>query len=337
MHRFFATILTASLVMVTTGCGGQKKPASQPQANPDDTVTAIPAPDFNADSTYSFIYDQVKMGPRVPGSAAHDRCEHYITSSLKAYGADTVSVQRATVTAFDGTRLPMANIMASFNTSAPRKILLLAHYDTRPWADEEEDESLRHKPIDGANDGGSGVGVLLEIARQIGMKSPEIGVDMLFTDVEDYGTSDGEESDGSWCLGTQYWADSNPYMGSLRPDYGILLDMVGGTGAVFTREYTSTRLAPDVVNRVWGTAASSPYSSRFSNEIQGAAMDDHIYVNKTGIPCIDIIEIANPQTGSFPPSWHTHADNMSSIDRSTLKAVGQVVMDVIYSEPAKSN
>ncbi len=336
MQKTFTTIFAATLLLAS-GCGGTKKPASANQTSPEDTVVAIPAPDFNADSAYSFIAEQVKMGPRVPGTPAHDKCENYIVSSLSTFGADTVMVQRATVTAFNGTKLPMANIMASFNSKAPRRILLVAHYDTRPWADEEDDESLRGKPIDGANDGGSGVGVLLEIARRLGDKSPEIGVDMLFTDVEDYGSSDGSESDGSWCLGAQYWAESNPYMGRMRPDYGILLDMVGGNGAVFTREYSSTHLAPEVVNRVWGIAAASPYSNRFSNEIQGAAMDDHLYVNKAGIPCIDIIEIANPSTGGFPPTWHTHADNMDAIDRSTLKAVGQVVMNVIYSEKAENN
>lgn len=334
MRNFFSTIFAVSLAL-TTGCGGQKASSSQAIHASGDTLSSIPSPDFNADSAYSFIARQVSMGPRVPGTDSHKKCEQYITESLKAYGADSVWVQRATVTAFDGTRLPMANIMASFNAKSPRRILLAAHYDTRPWADEEEDKSLHNTPIDGANDGGSGVGVLLEIGRLLGQKSPGIGVDMLFTDVEDYGTSDGADSDVSWCLGTQYWADSNPYMGKTRPTYGILLDMVGGSGAVFSREYTSMQLAPDVVNRVWGIASSSPYASRFSNEVYGAAMDDHIYISKTGVPCIDIIEIANAQTGGFPPTWHTLSDNMDAIDRSTLKAVGQVVTDVIYSEKAE--
>lgn len=321
------------MAIASTSCGHAKSEQNSAISKADTSVMTD-IPDFDADSAYAFIDAQVAFGPRVPGTPAHEKCENYIVSSLRKFGADTVSVQRTTVTAFDGTRLPVANIMASFNNGAPRKVLLVAHYDTRPFADEEKEKSKRNTPIDGANDGGSGVGVLLEIARQLGQKAPQIGIDMLFTDVEDYGTSEGQDSDGSWCLGTQYWADNNPYVGKTRPAYGILLDMVGGRGAVFTREYTSMNLAPDIVNLVWGTASRSPYFDRFSNDVQGAAMDDHIYVSKAGIPCIDIIEIANPQTGGFPPTWHTLADNMDAIDRSTLKAVGQVVTDVLYSEPA---
>lgn len=333
MYKFLTTIIAAGMAIASTSCGHAKSEQNSAISKADTSVMTD-IPDFDADSAYAFIDAQVAFGPRVPGTPAHEKCENYIVSSLQKFGADTVSVQRTTVTAFDGTRLPVANIMASFNNGAPRKVLLVAHYDTRPFADEEKEKSKRNTPIDGANDGGSGVGVLLEIARQLGQKAPQIGIDILFTDVEDYGTSEGQDSDGSWCLGTQYWADNNPYVGKTRPAYGILLDMVGGRGAVFTREYTSMSLAPDIVNLVWGTASRSPYSDRFSNDVQGAAMDDHIYVSKAGIPCIDIIEIANPQTGGFPPTWHTLADNMDAIDRSTLKAVGQVVTDVLYSEPA---
>ena len=243
------------MAIASTSCGHAKSEQNSAISKADTSVMTD-IPDFDADSAYAFIDAQVAFGPRVPGTPAHEKCENYIVSSLRKFGADTVSVQRATVTAFDGTRLPVANIMASFNNGAPRKVLLVAHYDTRPFADEEKEKAKRNTPIDGANDGGSGVGVLLEIARQLGQKAPQIGIDMLFTDVEDYGTSEGADSDGSWCLGTQYWADNNPYVGKTRPVYGILLDMVGGRGAVFTREYTSMNLAPDIVNLVWGDRKS---------------------------------------------------------------------------------
>lgn len=301
----------------------------------DDTTEAdsIAHPEFNSDSAYAFVAAQTTFGPRVPGSEAHKSCQRFIISTLQRAGADSIWTQQASVTAYDGKALPMVNILARFNTQSPRRILLLAHYDTRPWADNEKDESRKNTPVDGANDGASGVGVMLEIARVIGGAAPGVGVDMLFTDVEDYGTDSGSGQEDSWCLGTQYWARNLPYGSDDRPVYGILLDMVGGRGARFHREYTSSRLAPGVMDRVWGVAAVSPYASFFPNEYGTGVTDDHLYVNSAGIPCIDIIECANSQTGGFPPTWHTLDDTIENIDPATLKAVGEVLLDVVYSEP----
>lgn len=324
------------LVLILVACNGSQAKQT-PATTAPETSTTIEHPAFDADSAFGYVAAQVAMGPRVPGTDAHKRCEAYIVDAMKRFGTDTVGVQRGTAKAFDGTSLPIANIIATVNPKAPKRILLLAHYDTRPWADREEDEALRKKPIDGANDGGSGVGVMLEIARVLGQKRPDIGVDFLFTDVEDYGTNDESAGDeDSWCLGTQYWAASNPYgaNGAIRPAYGVLLDMVGGRNARFHREYISSRMAPSVVDRVWGLASLTPYADRFPNEMGGSIVDDHVYVNSAGIPCIDIIECANPATGGFPPTWHTLADNIDNIDRTSLKAVGEVLLDLIYSEPA---
>lgn len=328
---FFATAL-----FLLTACGNAatsgNKAAENNETAPDATAAT---PVFDADSAYTRIAEQVAFGPRVPGSEAHRKCENYIFETLRRYGADTITVQRGQVTAFDKTNLPVANIMASFNSKAPRRILMVAHYDTRPFADQETDESKRNTPIDGANDGGSGVGVLLEIARLIGQNAPGIGVDFLFTDVEDYGAPDDDGlGESTWCLGTQYWAANSPYTPENRPSYGIVLDMVGGSGAKFPREIASNKMAPSIVDRVWGIAAASEYADRFPNNPGGAIIDDHYYVNAAGIPCIDVIESTNSTTGGFPPTWHTHNDNMDHIDRSTLKAVGQVMLNVIYSEPA---
>lgn len=329
------TLFLSILIIAMTACsGGNASGNNSARSVATADNNGIEHPEFNADSAYSFVERQVAFGPRVPGTKAHDNCADFISRSLRDFEADTVWHQTASVKAFNGKTLPIKNILASFNSGAKRRILILAHYDTRPWADQEEDKSRRDTPIDGANDGASGVGVMLELARAIGSNRPEVGVDMFFTDVEDYGAPDDAMSgEDTWCLGTQHWVSNLPYTPEERPAYGILLDMVGGTGAVFPREFSSSRMAPAVVDRVWGVAAASPYSDRFHNRIGGAIVDDHIYVNSAGIPCIDIIESANPATGGFPPTWHTLDDNMDHIDRSTLKAVGEVMLDVIYSEP----
>lgn len=303
------------------------------------TATAEAAPErnfnFNADSAYQFVTQQVAFGPRVPGSASAKACAKWIEDKLKSYGADSVTAQRTTLTAYNGDRLDITNISAQFNPSASDRVLLLAHWDTRPWADQETDESARKQPVIGANDGASGVAVAMEIARQLQQTRADVGVDILLTDCEDYGRLEGwGNSDDTWCLGTQYFLASNFYAPDSLPAYGILLDMVGAQGAKFHREYTSHRLAPRIVDKVWTQARKSGYEARFPNELGGGVVDDHQFVNKAGIPCIDIIESLNDETRTFHPSWHTLRDNLDVIDPATLKAVGQVVTDVIYNEPA---
>lgn len=287
---------------------------------------------FDADSAYSYVAAQTAFGPRVPGSGAHKACAAYLAGKLREFGADTVITQQAVVTAFDGTRLPIVNIMARYNTQAKDRVLLVAHWDSRPWADEEPDASRRAMPIDGANDGASGVGVLLEIARQASINGTRTGVDILLVDAEDYGAPGDEGGqEESWCLGTQHWLTEMPYGQTDRPLYGVLLDMVGGRNAVFHREQISDAFAPKIVDRVWGLAASLGLSNRFVNSRGGAVIDDHLFINRTGIPCIDIIENYNPATGSFNPTWHTLDDTIDNIDRSTLKAVGDVVAALVIN------
>lgn len=331
-----AVALTA-LPGAATGCSGggaARGVASDDAAEAVAADTAaVAAVAFDADSAYSYVAAQVAFGPRVNGTKGHTDCERYIVESLRRFGADTVTEQRATVTDANGKPLAINNIMGAFNPTAKERVLLLAHYDTRPMADRDPDPANRAKPIPGANDGASGTGVLLEIARQLGQRAPGVGVDLLFVDAEDCGSDSGlPGSETTWCLGSQHWASNLPYDDTNTPRYGILLDMVGGRDATFNAEYFSSHYAPQVIAKVWGRARAEGYGSRFVTRQGGGVTDDHLPVNAAGIPCIDIIESDNATTGSFPPYWHTMADDMAIIDRATLRAVGVTVLSTVYHE-----
>lgn len=314
---------------------GSQSPAAEPSAAAKPAE--IDMPQFDADSAFAHVERQLSFGPRVPGTAGHARCVDYIVNTLRRFGADTVYIQQGSASLADGSSVPVRNILASFNAKASTRVLIAAHYDTRPWADEDPDASKHSSPIPGANDGGSGVGVALELARLLGSQAPQVGVDFFFTDVEDGGSHDDEAdpmTSSSWCKGTQYWLSNPSFPTAYQPVYGILLDMVGGRDARFCREYISEHLAPQLNARVWAVARRLGVG-RFVNEVQGAVTDDHLYINRLGIPTIDIIECANSATGSFPPYWHTMADDLSNISSETLGDVGKVVTAVIYMEQSR--
>lgn len=319
-NLFFAAFL------LLVACGESVNKTAQ-----DDTgqkpVSSVTVPDFNADSAYNFIKTQVDFGPRVPNSASHKACGDYLTKTLKLYTSQVIE-QKGVVTAFDGTRLNLRNVIASFNPEKKGRILLFAHWDTRPWADQDDDRS--REPIDGADDGASGVGVLLELARQFSMRAPSIGIDIAFFDAEDWGEKGGSSED-SYALGTQYWTDC-PHIAGYTANYGILLDMVGARNAQFRMEGFSNENASYVVEKVWKAAASLGYSNYFLFEQGGFVTDDHFYVIRYGIPSIDIINSDKTTRNGFAPHWHTHDDTMNVIDTNTLKAVGQTLLEVIYKE-----
>jgi len=288
---------------------------------------------FSADSAYVYIGNQVALGPRVPGTEGHRKCVEYIKSELARFGADTIISQTATLEAFNGDKLPMENILGQFNSKENDRIILVAHYDTRPWADNDPETTNRMTPIPGANDGASGVGVMLEIARLLGEQTPSVGVDLLFVDTEDYGCSDGWSlNDESWAMGSQYFASHLPYTSITKPRYGIVLDMVGGIDGRFHREYFSEKYAPGLLDKIWLMAQDIGYGNVFINQLGGSIIDDHIPLCKAGIPTIDIVECNNATTCSFPATWHTLQDDMNNISRTTLKAVGSVVATAIYDE-----
>ena len=305
-------------------CGSTGTSTTSETNSPDTATSAAQAirKAFDGEGAYALTRQQCDFGPRVPGTPAHAKCAEWLESTLKG-SCDTVMVQTGTVqTATEG-KMGIKNIIGIINPEASQRLLLLAHWDTRPWADNDPDAANHSKPVMGANDGASGVGVLLQLASQLKAESPTIGVDIVLVDAEDMGEDDNEES---WGLGTQYWVQ-HPHVKGYKPLFGILLDMVGASDATFTREYYSTQYAGGFVDLVWKCAAGS----HFINAQGGAVTDDHVFVNRAGIPCIDIIDLRSDSPTGFCPEWHTINDTMGAIDPATLAQVGQTLLNVISS------
>lgn len=294
----------------------------------NNTIPSLPAaPKFNEDSAYAFVKAQVDFGPRVPGTTAHAKCAEYLVSKLKSYGWET-QIQNGSITTYDGKKFNLKNIMASHKPEIQNRILLMAHWDTRPFADQDSVNSTM--PNDGADDGASGVAAILEIARQFSISKPEVGIDIFFDDLEDYGNQQAHD-ENTWALGTQYWA-KNPHKPGYIAQYGILLDMVGSKNATFPREGLSLEYAPYVVKKIWNKAAHLGYSNYFVFQDIHGITDDHAYViSGANIPCVDIVNW-DFNIGNFGYHHHRHSDNMNIIDKNTLKAVGQTVLEVIWEE-----
>ena len=334
VHKSYIVLLSFVLL---TACG--KKQA------------VIDRPSFSADSAYAFIEKQMEYGPRVPNSKAHNDCAVWLIQQLRTYGA-LVELQKGQMPDYRGNNQQIYNIIAHFSTpalSARPRILLGAHYDTRPWCDEEEDYNDRFYNVPGANDGASGVGVLLEVARQIGLMAnsdsaklsnseapngPQSGlsvpVDIIFFDCEDMGTPriyTGEEREDTWCLGSQLWATNYAQRANPQYIFGIVLDMVGAPDAYFPLEMYSTMYASNYQQKIWRTAERLGYGALFASQQSYPITDDHYYINYiAGIPCVDIIHYDVRNATGFPHWWHTRNDDMSNISKSTLQAVGEVVM-----------
>lgn len=296
---------------------------------------SIVVPSFNADSAYYFVEKQVLFGPRVPGTEAHAAAASWFAQKLEGY-ADTLIVQRFRTRVYNRTAFDGQNIIASFNPEAKKRILLAAHWDSRPYADFDPVEANRRTPIDGANDGASGVGVLIELARLFSANplNKSLGVDIILFDLEDYGPHNDERTYGDddyWALGSQHWA-RNMHRPAYSASYGILLDMVGAKDAVFPREYYSQQYASWVLDKVWRRASQLGYGHVFSNKPGPPINDDHIPLNRiAGIPTINIIHLdTDSSNGSFFDHWHTLQDNMDQIDSKTLNMVGTLVATVVY-------
>jgi len=317
-------------ILLLTGCQNNK---SDTEVKVSSRVVNVPT--FLEDSAFWFVEKQVSFGPRVPNTSAHKKTGDFLINRLEKYGAK-VKVQEFESITYDNQQLSLRNIIGSFNPEKQKRVLLAAHWDTRPFADKDSNDSDR--PIDGANDGGSGVGVLMEIARVISKQPPDIGVDIIFFDGEDWGTASGEASpslpgnlDSWWCLGSQYWS-TNKHEPNYFAYYGILLDMVGAKNSQFHIEGLSNQVAPKVVSKVWSSARKIGFGNVFINRVQAGITDDHEFVNKLAkIPMINIVHY-DPEFGYFGDYHHSHKDNLDLIDKNILKAVGQTVLEVIYYE-----
>jgi glutaminyl-peptide cyclotransferase len=302
-------------------------------AQTESKQEVLPA-DFLVDSCFAFIEKQIQFGPRVPGSKAHIQCGNWMVQKLKSYGAE-VREQNTTAVNWDGSQVPIRNIMGSIRPNAPKRLLFCAHWDCRPYADKDANVASRKSPIDGANDGASGVAVILELARIANQLPEGVGMDIVFFDTEDGGkpewAEEGQEDYKTWCLGSQYWARTNP---KKNFKYAILLDMVGANGASFNKEGYSMEAAGNAVNRIWANAAKLGYGSYFVNNETSGIVDDHLFMIQQNIPTLDIIDMKPSAMGygfEFGSFHHTHDDNLSVISKPTLKAVGHTLAYTLWN------
>lgn len=298
-----------------------------------DNIVLQPTPVFEPDSAYAHITAQVAFGPRIPGTETHARCGDYLVQKLNSYGAEVIE-QCDSVTAAYGKRLPLRNIIAAFHPDKDERILLMGHWDSRSMADMDSDRP--DDPFDSANDGASGVGVLLEVARIIGQTAPTVGVDIILFDTEDQGKTweegDTHETEFFFCLGARYWAQHS-HSDGYTARYGVMLDMVGAADARFTLEQHSMTFAPTEMKNVWAIAHRLGYADRFPFNLTRAVQHDHYYISAlTGIPTLAILHHDNATYSGYGSFWHAHSDNLGIIDRSTLKAAGQTVVQVLFNE-----
>ena len=325
-------ILFAILAGCMAACGGK----SGGNSGGADTIALAPCPTFNADTCMKYIQDQCNFGPRVTGSKEAELCLRYIVDQFKRLGA-IVEEQQADVTLWDGSVLPACNVIAKLNPDNMDRILICAHWDSRPWADNDEDEKNHRTPVLAANDGASGVAMMMEICRLLQQQPIKVGIDFVCFDAEDMGTPQWAETEESnshtWCLGSKFWAE-NAREAGYRARYGVLLDMVGGRGSVFPSEKVSMEYAQPIASLIMRLGNQLGYGHYFPMNREGSyLMDDHVNVNHIArIPCIDIVPCFTDGPSSFGPTWHTVNDTPENIDPNVLEAVGQTLTQLIYNE-----
>ncbi len=281
----------------------------------------LQTPLFDGARAFAFLTAQTDFGPRTPNSVSHARCLAYLEAEL-GKSADSVVRQNFVEPGYDNETLRLTNVFASFNAAAKKRVLLLAHWDTRPRADQDPNPANRTKPVLGANDGASGVAVLLELARIMKQMPPSIGVDILLVDGEDY----GKESDlAKYFLGAKHFAKTMPR--TYTPMFGILLDMVGDTDLRIPMEQNSMKFAPQVLSMVFSSAQELGVM-QFAPVPGEQIEDDHLALNEAGIPTIDLIDFQYPH-------WHTVQDTPDKCSPESLAAVGKVLVHVLYTKAGK--
>lgn len=279
---------------------------------------------FDGEAAYRYAGTQVSFGPRIPGSPGWQKAGDWIVAQMRTR-ADTVIEQRWTHTLASGDSIPMRNILARFRPAATDRVLYLTHWDTRPIADSDPNPANRTRPILGANDGASGVGLFVALGDLLKKTPPNVGVDLLFVDGEDYGSFGPPEVDV--LIGSTYFASHLPSPG-YQPMFGVLFDMIGDKDLDIYQEQNSIARAPEVVSRVWEAAANLGYSRSFIPEAKYAVTDDHIPLLQAGLRVIDVIDL---DYGSGNSYHHTLADTMDKISARSLGIVGDVAASLVMT------
>lgn len=324
-------ILIAAFLLLTLAACNHHKSNNRPSASSAIDYSAVAIPQFNADSALSFVAAQLDFGFRIPSTPSHSSCAAYLRNTMGRF-CDTAFIQEFSTTLWTGQTVKGKNIIASLNPEAETRVLLAAHWDSRMWADHDPDAANHHSPIMGANDGASGVGALIEMARVMSTMPPSVGVDFIFFDVEDQGIAEWADKyeDNTWCKGSQYWAQY-PHRPYYRAVYGVLFDMVGTDKPRFTKEEVSRNFAPGITSKIWRAAAALGHGSIFVDQNTDAILDDHLYVNQMAhFPMVDIVQ--NSTDCSFVSYWHTLEDTLDKINPNTLRIVAQVTMATIYGD-----
>jgi hypothetical protein len=280
---------------------------------------ARPPQEFDGAAAFGYIQTQVAFGPRVPGTPAHEKMGDWL-DSLLSQRADTVIVQSWTHVTTGGKRLPLRNFVARFNPAAEKRLLLLAHWDSRPVSDSPISRDSGHAVM-GANDGGSGVALLLGVADVLKRTPPAIGVDLLYADGEDYG--DFTETPADVLIGSRYYG-AHQVQGP-QPLYAVLFDLVADKDLQIYQEGNSLVGAPEVVELVWDTAKDLGYAGYFIASPRHTLIDDHLELQKAGIRAIDVVDFDYP-------AWHTQYDTIDKVSPSSLQVVGDVAVALVRRE-----
>lgn len=308
-------MLLCAALFVAAACRGdaQKSASARSTGKAGATSTG-----FSGAAAYNYAKAQVDFGPRVPGTPAAKRAGDWIISQMRAR-ADTVVVQGFTYTTATGKKLQLRNILARFRPNLKERVLYLTHWDSRPISESATTEAERKMPVPGANDGASGVGMFVALGDILKKKKPNVGVDLLFTDGEDYGEFGPPEVDV--LIGAKYFAAHLPSP-DYKPLYGVLWDMIGDKDLRIPYEMLSFQRAPEVVSRVWQAAADLGYSDVFVQESGGEIIDDHVPLLDAGLRVIDVIDL------TYPPH-HTPQDTMDKISARSLSIVGDVATALV--------
>jgi Zn-dependent M28 family amino/carboxypeptidase len=285
---------------------------------------------FDGDQAYRYVATQLEFGPRVPGTEGHRRMGAWLVDQMRER-ADTVVVQDWVHVTAAGDSLPMRNVLARFRAASPERVLYLAHWDTRPISENARDSAHRLLPVPGANDGGSGVAVLLALADLFVRTPPVYGVDLLFVDGEDYGDFDADSGRGVDVFIGSRWFAANLPSPDYQPLFGVLFDMVADKELRIYQESISAQRAPEVVARVWQTAADLGYGEYFVPQVRYTVKDDHVPLLERGLRVIDVVDIEYTcETANCQPNWHhTPDDTIDKVSARSLQIVGDVAATLV--------